>query len=75
MKTLIILALAAVGAWYLMTQLQQNKEIRKTQEAAVEAAAGMKKSVEKARGAEEAANKAIQETAARVEEAVQDSRD
>lgn len=70
MKTLVILALAAVGTWYVLTQLKQNKDVRKAQDAAVEATASMQQSVRKAEDAAAAANKAIQSAASQVEDAV-----
>ena len=70
MKTLIILALAAVGGWYVFEQLKQNRDVKKAQASAVEATSSMRRSVEKAGEAAQAAGEAVKKTASRVEEAV-----
>jgi len=70
MKTLIILALAAVGAWYLFERAQQSKVVTQSQQQAVNYTSSLETDVKKAQDAADKANAAIKKGAADVEKAV-----
>ncbi len=59
MKTLIILALAGVGAWYLIQRAKQSKVVTQTQQEAVQYTTSMQTDVKKAEDAAAKANEAI----------------
>lgn len=69
MKTLIILALAAVGAWYLIQRAKESKVVTRTQQQAVQYTSSLQSDVKKAEDAAQKANAAIKKGAADVEKA------
>lgn len=71
MKTLIILALAAVGAWYVMQRAKQSKAVTQTQQAAVNYTSSLQSDVKKAEDVASKANAGIKKTEADVEKAAQ----
>ena len=70
MKTLVILALAALGAWYLINQAKQNKQVVQAQKTAIQYTTTLQRDASKAQAAAEAANKAVQKTADELQKAL-----
>ena len=70
LKILIILALAAVGGWYVFNQAKQSKVVTETQKTAVEYTTNLQKDVKKAQNAADSASKALKKAAGDVKEAL-----
>jgi hypothetical protein len=69
MKILVVLALAGIGAWYLLQRAKESKVVTQTQQSAVQYTATLQRDVKKAEDAAEKANLLIKKTASDVEKA------
>ena len=70
MKLILIVAVLAAGAWFLMTKAKQNAAIQQVQQAPVTYVKSLQNDVSRAKTAEEAATKAVKQTSQDVEKAV-----
>ena len=70
MKLILIVAVLAAGAWFLMTKAKQNAMVQQVQQAPVTYTKALQNDVSRAKGVEEAASKAVTQGAADVQKAV-----
>ncbi|MFI5346672.1 MAG: hypothetical protein ACHQ51_09895 [Elusimicrobiota bacterium] len=70
MKLILILAVLAAGAWFLMSKAKQNAAVQQVQQAPEKYVNALQNDVSRAKAVEEAAGKAAKQGAADVQKAV-----
>ena len=70
MKTLLILIALGAGIWFAMTQMKKNETVQQMTKAPEKYVSGLQNDVARAKAAEEAASKAVQQESHEVEKAV-----